>query len=317
MQQEIKMAKVLVTGGAGFIGSYVCEEALRHGDECHVVDNLFQDSFKNLVHIVDDIKFHHADITEDVQIKKIFEHVRPEIVFHLAAHHFIPFCNENPLEAIKVNVAATQHVVNMCKMYSVEKVFFASTAAVYGVSDKPHRETELPDPMDIYGVTKYCCEKILSFFHEKSKQTIIIGRLFNAIGKRETNPHVVPEIIEQVRRADFADVLYLGNIHPKRDYIHAGDIARAAYHSMVRAKVGEMDIVNIGSGCEYSVGEIVEMLSMLRSRKIHVRIDPDRVRAVDRTHLCADTTKLREQYKFFPRYSIKETLLQLLEEGNS
>lgn len=307
------MSKVLITGGAGFIGSYLCEEVLTNGHECHVVDNMFHKTLENLDHVKDKIALHHADITEETQLEKKFKMIRPGFVFHLAAHHYIPYCNKNPVDAISVNISGTQHVVNMCEMFQIEKVFYASTAAVYGISAKPHSESELPDPMDIYGVTKYCGEKILSLFHDRTNISVIIGRLFNAIGKRETNPHVLPEIFRQLGNADFSGELHLGNIHPKRDYIHAGDIAKAAYRTMITAKDKEMDIVNIGSGHELSVGEIVDMVSMLRGKKIGIKIDPEKVRKVDREHLCADTTKLRTKYEFTPETSVRETLRQLLE----
>ena len=121
--------------------------------------------------------------------------IDPHWVVHLAAIHFIPYCNQHPFESADINIRGTINVLEACKAAaSLEKVLFASTAAVYPISDTPHVETDAIGPMDIYGLSKVAGERLMNEFHLASGTTTIVCRFFNAFGPNETNPHLIPEI---------------------------------------------------------------------------------------------------------------------------
>ena len=148
-----------VTGGAGFIGIHVVEELNRHGYETYVFDNL---SFgrRSLVP-VDDDHFIVGDIRDAQAVASAVNRCRPSIVVHLAAIHFIPYCNEHPYEAADVNIRGTMNVLDAAAAQkTIRHVVFSSTAAVYPISDEPLAETAPTGPLDIYGLTKLTGEQI-------------------------------------------------------------------------------------------------------------------------------------------------------------
>jgi UDP-glucose 4-epimerase len=302
--------KVLVTGGAGFIGSALCEHLGGLGYEIHVLDNL---SFgrRHLAPVPDE-RFHKVDIRDSAEVMRVFSEVRPMWTLHLAAIHFIPYCNANPVEATEINILGTINVLDACMACGTcERVFVASTAAVYPIADGAMDEEHNSGPMDIYGVTKLATEKLASEFHLRSGINTIVGRFFNAFGPNETNPHLIPEIQQQLLSG--ARTLKLGNLDPKRDFIHTQDMSRAIEALLTKVEVG-YDTFNIGRGIEYSVREIVEAFERQLGEGITIEVDPSRVRKVERMHLLANVDKLKQATGWEPRWGIDEGVATLLKE---
>ncbi|MFM7016571.1 MAG: NAD-dependent epimerase/dehydratase family protein [Bacteroidota bacterium] len=280
--------KTLVTGGAGFIGCAVIEKLQREGDEIFVIDNL---SFGKRAFInVPDTHFFQTDILNEKSIDEIFNTVRPDRVIHLAAVHFIPYCNQHPFESSNINIRGTVHVLNACRKYQIQKVFFASTAAVYPIYDEAVSEIHPTGPMDIYGLSKLTGEHLCNEFHLRTGIPVIICRFFNAFGPNETNPHLIPEIQNQINAG--LRKIKLGNLTPKRDFIHTSDMANAV-HSLMSYDHKGIDIYNLGRGIEYSVTEIVDAFSRALGETIEIEVDESRVRKVERMHLLADVSKLK------------------------
>jgi len=302
--------RALVTGGCGFIGSHLLDILVERGFETLTADILFHDNYRNIAHLEGKAELSKTDIRDRSALNALFAEFRPNHVYHLAAHHFIPYCNQHPVEAIETNVIGTQNVADACVAHGVETVFFASTAAVYGISDTPHQEADMPDPLDIYGVTKAAGEKIMHFATRGTSLKVRIGRYFNAVGNRETNPHILPEIVDQLK-ANPAGPLRLGNVSPKRDYIHAADLADASYTLVNHPNSETLDTVNLGSGEEYSVEELVDLFSNALGKKINIESDPARVRKNDRPHLCAGVSKLHEKYGWKRLHSLQEAINEL------
>lgn len=280
--------KTLVTGGAGFIGCAVIDKLQREGDEIFVIDNL---SFGKREFIsVPDANFFLADILDNNALDKIFNAIRPDRVIHLAAVHFIPYCNQHPYESSNININGTINVLANCKKYGVKKIFFASTAAVYPIYDEAVSETHTVGPLDIYGLSKLTGEHLCNEFHLMTEVPTVICRFFNAFGPNETNPHLIPEIQQQIMGG--VRKIKLGNLTPKRDFIHTSDMANAVHALLTKIDKG-IDTYNLGRGIEYSVTEIVDSFSREIGEKIEIEVDPARVRKVERMHLLADVTKLK------------------------
>jgi len=302
--------KVLITGGAGFIGSALCQHLGGLGHELHVLDDL---SFgrRQLAPVPDD-RFHQVDIRDRTGVQRVFEQVRPDWTLHLAAIHFIPYCNANPVEATEINILGTINVLDACaRAPGCARVFVASTAAVYPISDKALSEDHPPGPLDIYGVTKLATEKLASEFHLRSGISTIVGRFFNAFGPNETNPHLIPEIQRQVLAG--ARTLKLGNLDPKRDFIHTEDMSRAMA-ALLAVRTEGYDTFNIGRGIEYSVREIVEAFERQLGEPLRIEVDPARVRKVERMHLLANVDKLKHVTGWSPQWSIDDGVATLLKE---
>ncbi len=301
--------RVLVTGGAGFIGSALIGSLTAEGYEVFVVDDL---SFgrRELVDIPDE-RFFIQDIRDRKAMRQLIARIAPECVLHLAAVHFIPYCNAHPAEATEINVSGTMSVLDACEGSSVEQIFVASTAAVYPIASGAMSEEHEVGPLDIYGITKLATERLASEFHLRTGVQVIVGRFFNAFGPNETNPHLIPEIQRQVLSG--SRTLKLGNLDPKRDFIHTEDMARAMLALLRKVDEG-WSIFNIGRGIEYSVREVVEAFQRQLGEELTIEVDPARVRKVERMHLLADVSKLERVTGWAPRWGLDEGVATLLKE---
>lgn len=280
------------------------------GHEVGVLDNL---SFgRRALAKVPDARFFEVDIRDRKSVRQAIDDHRPDQVLHLAAVHFIPYCNAHPVEATDINIMGTMSVLDACAgSAGVEQVFVASTAAVYPIADGAMSEDHDLGPMDIYGITKLAGERLAHEYHLRTGVPTIVGRFFNAFGPNETNPHLIPEIQRQVLSGQ--RTLKLGNLDPKRDFIHTEDMSRAMA-ALLTAKVTGFEAYNIGRGIEYSVREIVEAFERMLGERLSIEVDPARVRKVERMHLLADVGKLKRDTGWEPAWGIDEGVATLLKE---
>ncbi len=300
---------ILITGGAGFIGSALVHELNGKGHTVSVLDNL---SFGRREHAaVDDAHFYNIDMLDAAETLRVVKEVAPTWIIHLAAIHFIPYCNAHPYESSDINLRGTANVLDAASATaSVKKVFFASTAAVYADSAKPVSErSSAVVPLDIYGLSKWIGERLVSEFHLATDVPCVIGRLFNAYGPRETNPHLVPEILRQVHEG--VTDIQLGNIMTRRDYIHTSDMARAITLLMER-EIRGIDVFNIGTGSSYTAQDVVEYFEKASGRKLHITVASDRVRKVDRQLLQADISKICKAIDWKPEVTFEKGIADLV-----
>lgn len=298
--------KILITGISGFIGSAIYEKFKKH--ELYTIDNL---SFgnKTLINIPEE-NFFIEDIRNRERVIEIFDSIKPDWVLHLAAIHYIPYCNQYPFESSQVNIEGTKNILDACEITkSVKKVFYASTAAVYPIMDGPISEVTPTGPLDIYGLSKLTGEYLCQDFHRRTLVPTVICRFFNAFGPNETNPHLIPAILEQLK--DGNRNIQLGNLDPKRDFIHTSDMANAINLLMKKFDKG-IDIFNLGQGQEYSVIEIVEAFEKAMGEKITISQDPERIRKSDRMHLVADVNKIKSYICWEPLINISQGIKTLI-----
>ena len=301
--------KILITGGAGFIGSAIVPTLQNLGHDIHIIDNL---SFgkRHFIDLPED-RFYLADIRDAEMMDSLIKKSNPEVVIHLAAIHFIPYCNQHPYESADINIRGTLNILNACrKNSSIKKVIFASTAAVYPIADKALNEEHTLSPLDIYGLSKLAGEHLCKEFHLETGIDSIVCRFFNAFGPNETNPHLIPEIENQLRQG--IREIELGNLTPKRDFIHTHDMASAIRYLLMLDGVG-YDTFNLGRGIEYSVVEIVEAFERQLNEKISIKVDPSRIRKVEREHLLADVSKLKGRTGWVPKWGIDEGIRNLIQ----
>jgi UDP-glucose 4-epimerase len=301
--------KILVTGGAGFIGSAIVPKLQSEKHEVFVYDNL---SFGNRQFItVDDDHFIMGDIRDAKKVHQTFQQVEPEVIIHLAAIHFIPYCNEHPFESADINIRGTMNILDAAKkLKQLKKIIFASTAAVYPISDHAVSENDTVQPLDIYGLSKLAGEQLMEKFYLETGIDTICCRFFNAFGPNETNPHLIPEIENQLRQGN--RTIALGNLTPKRDFIHTHDMANAVAAILKLEKVG-YDTFNLGRGIEYAVTEVVEEFEKILMEKITIEVDQARVRKVERLHLLADVSKLKMKTGWTPQWSLTQGVKDLVD----
>lgn len=303
--------RVLVTGGAGFVGSHVTTELLARGATVTVLDNTFTGDRE---HIEEGVDFHDVDVRDGDAVERVVESVSPSIIVHLAAIHYIPYCNDHPEEAFDVNVVGTRNLLEAARRCdTVERFVYASTAAVYPPRDVPHSETDETGPMDIYGRTKLVGEDLLELFANETGVPSASARLFNVYGPTETNPHLIPAILDQLDPADSRHEVELGNLSPQRDFVYVEDVADAIV-TLAAEFDGTHRAYNVGTGHPYSVRGVVGEVSDALGERIDIVQDDDRVRESDRPHLCADISRIERETSWSPETEFVDGLRKLLEE---
>lgn len=296
---------VLVTGAAGFIGSALCQRLVSLGHPVVAYDNLSRGRREYLPAAV---RLVEGDIRDSARMAETVSASAPDCVIHLAAMHFIPDCIAHPEETMDVNVEGTRRVLESCRGSSVRRVIFASSAAVYAPTDDPCVEDGTPlRPLEVYGESKVAAEQLVRTFHDETGIPASTLRLFNAIGRNETNPHVIPHIFESLQTSE---TIELGNIEPCRDYIDTRDVAEAII-AVADSSQG-CRVFNVGTGIAASVKDIVESLRYILNRAIRVKQEPSRVRATERMLLAADIEKIRRATAWAPRIRLEDSLKDLI-----
>lgn len=298
---------VLVTGGIGYVGRELVRQLVAERDcEIHVLDNLTSGEHR-LAHMEQkEFVLHRHDIRDADAVAELLGEIKPAIIYHLAAVHFIPACEAAPGDAVAINVAGTVNLLNAAPAGA--KFVFASSAAVYRPLPDAHLErNEDLGPVDIYGYTKLHGEHFVQHYHNQNKVRGVIVRLFNVVGPGETNPHLVPAIIGQLASGERQ--LALGNLFPHRDYIDVNDVA-FGFRALAKNDTFEGGplISNLGTGHTHSVGDVVAMIAAAAGVKLEIQQDPARMRAVDRPMLRASIQKLKQITNWTPAMSLTQSM---------
>jgi UDP-glucose 4-epimerase len=298
---------VLVTGGAGFIGSHLVERLVAAGEPVVVLDDL---SRGRRSWLPPEAEVHEADIRDAADLGRVIARTAPAVVVHLAAMHFIPAVEGAPQLAWDVNVNGTRSLLDALSGRPPKLLLFASTAAVYPDRRGPIDEHCPPAPVDLYGRTKLEGERLVGEFALRTGSRCLTARIFNVIGRRETNSHVVPELVGQLRAGKTC--VRLGNLEPRRDYTDVRDVA-TALQALLALRQGVVTF-NVGSGRSVSVRDLLKICEEVLGRTIEVEIDPRRRRAQDRAELVADSRLLQDATGWKPAISLRDTLAELLGE---
>ncbi len=278
--------RILVTGGAGYIGSVIVEELVTAGHEVTVYDNL-QKGHASAV--AEGAKFMRADLAESASIRSALEDNAIEAVIHMAADSLVGESVEHPVKYYRNNIVAGLSLLEAMLGCGVKKLVFSSTAAVYGEPAKqPIEETDSVRPTNPYGETKLAFERALQWYEHAYGLRYVSLRYFNAAGATERcgewhNPetHLIPLVLQVAAgNSEVAEVF--GDDWPTRDgtcvrdYIHVLDLARA--HVMALSILGDQSAVyNLGCGGQgYSVREVIETARRVTSTAIPVRVVPRR-----------------------------------------
>lgn len=295
----------LVTGGFGFIGNELVRQLQQH----HSVSIL--DNSTRVAPRIEDIastESFDVEVTNYGKVCEVLDQKKPEVVFHLAALHYIPECNAFPEKTLHTNVAGTEAILRACVATGVKHVLVASSGAVYGDSPNPLNESDPLLPVDIYGMSKAFTEELCQYHARDKGIKITALRLFNNYGPRETNPHIIPEIIAQLRETD---CLRLGNVKPRRDYIHTSDTA-TALRLLALNPPAPYRVVNIASGRSASVEELITLIATILDRDISIETDRSRFRKSDKLVQIANISYLKKLTNWSPEVDLNSGLEELL-----
>lgn len=254
----MKKEKVVVTGGAGFIGSHLTDYLISKGFEVHVIDNLSAGKKEN---INPEAEFHQLDICDLDSIKKVFPGAK--YVFHLAAKPRVQYSIENPIETDKINVGGTLNVLVAAAEAGVKRVIYSASSSVYGDQPiMPLKENMSPMPKSPYGLQKYVGEVYCQTWSATYGLETVSLRYFNVYGPRinfeGAYALVIGRFIEQ--RQKNLPMTVTGDGTQTRDFTHVRDVVRANLLAAESANVGKGEVLNIGAGRNFTINQIAELI---------------------------------------------------------
>jgi UDP-glucose 4-epimerase len=250
--------RILVTGGAGFIGSHIVDAYIEAGHSVAVVDDL-STGHREQVH--PQARFYQADVTKADELARIFASERPELVSHQAAQKSVRLSVEDPAADAKINILGTLHLLELCRRSGVAHVLFASTGgAIYGDAERIPTPEETPAwPISPYGIAKLTVEHYLYYYQHQYGLTYTALRYANVYGPRQ-DPHgeagVVAIFVERLLSGE-TPVIY-GDGSQTRDYVYVGDVAAANRRALETRAAGAY---NVGTGIETTVNELYAALA--------------------------------------------------------
>jgi len=256
--QDFKKAKVLVTGGAGFIGSNIVDGLIHMGHSVIAVDSLITGSIENLSPLA---LFYQQDITDEKVMEKIFNSHKPDFVIHTAAQISVPASVENPVFDAQQNIMGTLTVLKMCQKYGTKKIIFSSTGgAVYGESVPiPTTEDTCPNPISPYAIAKLSCEKYIEFYSRQHGLDYTVLRYSNVFGPRQIpkgEAGVVCIFTENMLKNK--EINIYGNGEQTRDFIYVGDVVMANLKALMN---GSGEKINISTNTPTTINGLFKVLS--------------------------------------------------------
>lgn len=300
--------KVVITGGAGFIGSHICEYWLSENAEVHIIDNLHTGFQKN-IDLFPKAVFHRGSIENVELLNKVFEGA--DYIHHLAALISVPESMQKPLDYIKININGLINVLEAAKSHKVRKVVHSSSAAIYGDNpESPKRVNMLPDPKSPYGVTKLDGEYYLKIYNEFSNLGTASLRYFNVFGPRQDpNSQYAAAIPIFVNKALKNETLTIyGDGEQTRDFVFVKDVVQA--NVLAATTPQATGIYNVANGSSITIKELTELIvetTGSSSRIVHA--DP---RPGDVKHSLASIAETKKELGYTPKYDLvsglKETI---------
>jgi UDP-glucose 4-epimerase len=312
------MANVLVTGGAGYVGSVCCAELLRAGHSVVVVDDL-STGFRQAV--PRGTPLHQSDIADPRAMRFLLSENKFDAVFHFAAKALVPESVSNPGVFFQQNVAGGISFLEAVRAAGVKKFVFSSSAAVYGAPQTvPIDEEHAKEPTNSYGETKLMLERALEWYASAYHWSVVALRYFNAAGATEAagerhqpETHIIPLLLQAAAGERDFFTLYGDDYSTPdgtcvRDYVHVSDIAAAHLLALDAMKTWGMTAYNIGCGQGYSVREVISAVEDVTGKRIPLHFAPRR--AGDPAALCANPAKLKRELGWEPSHSQLATIIE-------
>jgi UDP-glucose 4-epimerase len=313
------MSMILVTGGAGYIGSHVIKELLLQGHQPIVYDNL-QTGHRKAVKGAPLIE---GDLADKEKVRETLNAYPIDTVMHFAADCLVGESVKDPVKYFNNNVRKSLQLLELLDENNIKKFVFSSSAAVYGEPEEiPITEKHPCIPTNPYGETKWIFEKVLEAFENFGKMKYVALRYFNAAGAdpecelgedHSPETHLVPLVLKAALNGDFVPIYGVDYDTPDgtciRDYIHINDIAHA--HILALNKLehdGDSGIYNLGNGNGYSVKEVIETARKVTGMKV-IAIESPR-RSGDPSRLVASSEKIRKELGWVPKYPELETIVE-------
>jgi len=305
------MSRYLVTGGAGFIGSNIVFELLRRNEEVRVLDNFITGKEENLEGILNKIELIKGDIRDKRIVQKALKGI--DYVIHEAAVRSVLRSVEDPLLTNDVNVSGTLNLLLASKDAKVKRFIYASSSSIYGQTNQfPQKETQTPNPISPYAVSKLAAERYCVTFAKTFGLETVSLRYFNVFGPRQSPESkysaVIPAFIDRLLK-DSPPIID-GNGKQSRDFNYIDDVVEATLKAIEISGISG-EVINIAWGRSIPILEIAKILNRILKKDIKPKFGPPRLGDVRKT--CADITKMDKFLKFKPKIDFEEGLRRTVE----
>jgi len=301
--EKLTSKKIIVTGGAGFIGSNLVNDLIKKGNKVVVVDNLFSGRKEN---IHSKAKFYKADIRSK-NIYEIFKKERPKIIFHLAAQPLVDEAYKNPYSAIETNVMGTVNVLEVCrKMGNLESIVVVSSDKAYGKAEKlPYSENSSLRGDHPYDASKSAADLIAKTYFTTYGLPVVITRFSNVYGPGDTNfSRIIPGVIESVIKNK--EFLIRSDGKMIREYTYVKDIVAGCIKLAQKTNEVKGEAFNFGSKNIFSVLDVVKNMEKILEKKINYKILNIAKNEIPEQYL--DWSKAKEKLKWQPETSFKQSI---------
>jgi UDP-glucuronate 4-epimerase len=299
--------RILVTGGAGFIGSHVCEQLLQRGEEVIIIDELndFYDPAikqRNLQQITRSgaYQFYQADIRNESQLTTIFAQIRPQAVIHLAARAGVRPSLRNPILYEEVNVIGTLRLLELCRQYPVQNFIFGSSSSVYGINSKlPFSEDDpITQPISPYATTKRSGELLAFNYAHLYQLPVTCLRFFTVYGPRQRPEMGIHKFTRQIFQGEAVDIY--GDGQSRRDYTYIDDIVAGILAALDHPT--PFAIYNLGNSSPVTLTQLITLIEAATGQPAHRRACPDQPGDVPVTY--ADIRLAQQQLGYQPRTNL-------------
>lgn len=300
----MKKTKVVVTGGAGFIGSHIVEHWINAGAEVHTIDNL-RSGFLSNAQLFPQAIFHQISITEREKVFRVLENA--DYVHHLAAMISVPESVDKSQECVEININGLLNVLDACKENGVKKIVFSSSAAIYGENPESPKRTDMrPQPKSPYGITKLDGEYYLQMYNEQYGLGAVSLRYFNVFGPRQDPKSqyaaAVPIFIEKALQNE--PITIYGDGEQTRDFIFVKDVVKANILAATNDSVN--GVFNVALGKASSINEIAKGIISLTNSKSQIVYQQER--KGDIKHSLADVENTMSALNFTPDFALQKGL---------
>lgn len=297
---------VMVAGGAGFVGSAIVRELLRKGSAVVCFDDYLHGHPSHIAGLTGPLTVIHGDVRDDWTLYKAICDHHVEYIIDCVGDTFVPTAYIMPERFFEINVGGTLHLLKAAQALLVRRLVYVSSTEVYGeVADAKCSEDTGLNPVNTYAVSKAAADRLCHTYYLEHRVPVVIARIFNCYGPRETEPYVIPEIIAQLHRGPR---IALGNIKAARDFTFVHDTANALI-AVLESDLPNGEAVNIGSDTSYTVEWLAHKLAeIMEVKSLQIVQDPSRFRRRDVQRFRCDNAKLQRYTDWRPTVAIDEGL---------